>query len=222
MAELSPNFRKPNQGEGAAGLVRLSPGDLQRRWTPANRATLLTVQLAEHHAGGGAAGRPLDLDLILFGAAPGRDDETNRFAEVADQGLQGVHPNRVRLAKLLGPLEEIRLDALQHCRDGGAQVPDRHRGFRSVEAPDDHDRALRQVAGANLHPDGDALQLPLVELEARPLVTPVDLDPDVVELGEDTGQGRFDLASLSLGSKDGDDHDLHRGNPGRELKAEVV
>src|ERR1700716_1416567 len=93
--------------------VALSPDHLHRGGTAADRADLVRPRGPRKDHPGGRRRALLHRALVLFPAAPGRDDEADRGVEEAHHGLQRIEPDGVRIAEFASPRKERRLDLLE-------------------------------------------------------------------------------------------------------------
>src|SRR5438552_4897307 len=179
-------------------LVGLSPDHLDGRRTATDRAGLASRwQLPIDHAGGRRC--RLFYRLLVFGApAPRGDDEADGLFKEAHHRRQRVEPNRMALAELQRTLEERFLNVLEHRGDGRLQLGEGDRLLRPVKSTDDGDLPACQVARPDLDTHRHPFQLPFIELEAGPLVTPVDFDADIVERIVDPLQRGGDLRPLDV------------------------
>src|SRR5437667_106662 len=105
------------------------------------------------------------------------------------------------------PPEERPLDLLEQRRDRHAQLTEWDGLLGAVQATDHGRLALGQVARTDLDAQRNTLQLPLVELESRPLITPIHLDADVLQVGAhllDRGRvlGARKLLALGLATRE--------------------
>src|SRR5439155_22246674 len=116
----------------------------------------------------------LDARFALCAAAPRCRDESGRLAEVLDHLVVAARvAERPPLLLVAGGLEERRLHVSQHLvdRDSGARKRDLL--LLVGVAARDGDRCRREVAAADLDAERHALQLPLIELEAGPVLGPI-------------------------------------------------
>src|SRR6185312_7063840 len=166
------------------GLVGAAEDDalaVGRRQVAADAGTRLR-RCVQRDAAGRGGGRGLDLLFALFGAAvegagpPGG----YRLGEV----VPVVDGNRVVVAEGGRPLQEEVLERVQFVGQAGRGAVEGDGLLLPAQAAD-HDRGARgQVARAQLQPDRDAAQLPLVELESRGQLRAV------VDVYPNTGSGQ--------------------------------
>src|SRR5437762_13686313 len=116
---------------------------------------------------------------------------------------------------MMGRVEKVSRDFHQHGRDSKGQRMGRPAPIGKVQSPDKGCLTFSQVTRTDLEPDRHALELPFIELEAWPLLAPVDLHPDVLQLFLDADQGAFDLPALGIAAEDRHDDDLYRRDPAR-------
>src|SRR5262249_27851316 len=135
-------------------------------------------RLAEREAADRRRARRLDARLALRAAAPARLDEPAGLAQEREHlvGAAGI-AQRPPLAFVAGRAEQRRLHLPEQPLDPFADARERAPLLVAVVAARDGDRSRREIAGADLDPDGHARELGAVELRAGPLAGAV-VDPD--------------------------------------------
>ena len=134
----------------------------------------------------------------------------------------------IRVSVFSGSLEKSCLDLGQQTVHGGgnAFLGDERLPFASGPvAAGEGDAALLHIPGTDLHPDGHAAHLPVVELEAgADVIAIVHLNPDagLLELQEDAIGAVHHFALLGIVLEDGHDHGLGGGQAGRQDQSLVV
>ena len=147
--------------------------------------------------------------------------------EVLDQLGQGLHLEGVLGHEVAGALEELALEARQLVRQVFGQ---RHRRQRALLIPPrmqpigEGDLTRLDVAGTHLQAQGHALQLPVVELVARPVVAPVDVQAHAhsPHSGLPGLDERIHPRPALVVTVDGHHHDLDGRHLGRQDQPSVV
>src|SRR5439155_21203254 len=156
----------------------------------------------------------LDARFALGAAAPRCDDEAGGFAEVLDHLVVRVWvAERPPLLFVAGGLEERLLHLPQHLVDRDSRAGKRDLLLLAGVAPRDGDCCRREVAAADLDAERHALQLPLVELEAGPVLGPIvdtDANTRYPQLVGDGSGGLGHISALGLAEDRHGDNLLRR------------
>ena len=156
----------------------------------------------------------LDARLALGAAAPRCRDESGGFAEVLDHLVVAAWvAQRPPLLFVAGGLEERRLHVSQHLVDRDSRSRKRDLLLLAGVAARDGDCCRREVAAADLDAERHALQLPLVELEAGPVLGPIvdtDANSRSPQLVGDGSGGLEHISALVLAEDRHDDNLLRR------------
>src|SRR5215472_12049655 len=160
-------------------------------------------------AGRDAARLLLDPGLAFRALTPRRPHEAGAVAEVLDELGKRGDLVRVAVAEVARPLEQRVLEVDELVADGLVQADGRDRALLPRQSVHHRHLARLDVARPDLQPERHALQLPAVELLARPLVCPVDPQPDA--LGLDVAPPGLDelVDQLPAGGVPEDRHDDH-------------
>jgi hypothetical protein len=135
----------------------------------------------------------LDADLALPAAAPWSFDEPSGVPEVLDHLVVATgRAERTPLLLIQRLAVERCLDVVEQLLDRSGQVRQGDLPFLAVIPTGDGDRSRGEVAAADLNADGRAFQLPLVELEAGPVlgaIVDTETDAGRAKIGGGSGCG---------------------------------
>ena len=129
---------------------------------------------------------------------------------------------RVRLSEGERIGEELTLDRCQAFAHARGDLGDGDLLLLAAEAAGDHHPVGGDVARTELDPHRDALELPLRELVAGPmLIAVIEADPDALlrQVGAQPVRDRQHRGALVVGSVDRHDRDLDRRDRRRQAQA---